>query len=55
VGHIIVESDNMNICGFRTESTDSEGSCEESQIVIAHFFPNTKGSYLQGLTGDGRV
>ena len=55
VGHIVVESGNINVYGFRTESTDSEGRCDESQIIIVHLYPNTKGSYLQGLTGDGRV
>lgn len=55
LGHIVVESGNINIYGFRTESTDSEGSCDEGEIMMAHFFPNTKGSYIQGLTGDGRV
>lgn len=54
-GHLVVESGNINIYGFRTESTDSEGSCDESQILIAHFFPNTNGSYVQGILGEGLV
>ena len=54
-GHLVVESGNINVYGFRTESTDSEGSCDEGEIIIAHFFPETKGSYLRGITGDGRV
>ena len=55
VGHLVVESGNINVYGYRTESTDSEGSCDEGEIIIAHFFPNTTGSYLRGLTGDGKV
>ena len=54
-GHLVVESGNINMYGFRIESTDSEGSCEEGDIIIAHFHPHTSGSYIQGLTGDGRV
>lgn len=55
VGHLVVESGNINAYGFRIESTDPAGRCDEAQIIIAHFFPNTKNSYLRGLTGDGRV
>ena len=55
VGHLVVESGNINIYGFRIESTDSEGRCDESEVIIAHFYPNTQGSYIRGLTGDGRV
>lgn len=54
-GHLVVESGNINVYGFRAESTDSAGSCEEGDILIVHFYPNTTGSYIQGLTGDGRV
>jgi len=54
-GHLVVESGNINIYGFRTESTDPVDNCDESAIKIAHFHPNTKGSYIQGLVGEGRV
>ena len=54
-GHLVIESGNMNIYGFRTESTDPVGTCDESDIKIVHFHPNTTGSYLQGLTGEGMV
>ena len=54
-GHLVVESGNMNIYGFRTESTDPVGACDESEINIMHFHPNTTGSYIQGLVGEGRV
>ncbi len=54
-GHLVIESGNVNAYGFRTESTDPHGTCDESAIPIIHCFPNTTGSYIQGLTGDGRV
>jgi len=54
-GHLVVESGNINIYGFRTESTDPVGTCEESEIKIVHLYPNTSGSYIQGLVGEGRV
>ncbi len=55
VGHLVVESGQLNAYGFRIESTDPKGTCDEGEVIIAHFHPNTKGSYIQGLTGDGRV
>lgn len=54
-GHLVVESGNINIYGFRTESTDPVGTCEESEIKIVHLYPNTSGSYIQGLVGEGTV
>lgn len=54
-GHLVVESGNINIYGFRTESTDPEGVCDESKIKIVHLHPNTTGSYIQGLVGEGAV
>lgn len=54
-GHLVVESGNINIYGFRTESTDPVGTCDESEIKIVHFHPHTKGSYIQGLVGEGKV
>lgn len=54
-GHLVVESGNINIYGFRTESTDPVGTCDESEIKIVHFYPNTSGSYIQGLIGEGKV
>lgn len=54
-GHLVVESGTINIYGFRTESTDPEGTCDESEIKIIHLHPNTSGSYIQGLVGEGAV
>ncbi len=54
-GHVVVESGNINMYGFKTESTDSEGTCDVSEIPSIHFYPNTQGSYIQGFIGDGRV
>ena len=54
-GHLVVESGNINIYGFRLESTDPPANCDESEIKLIHFHPNTKGSYIQGLVGEGKV
>ena len=54
-GHLVVESGNINIYGFRAESTDPAHTCEEKEIPIVHFYPNTSGTNIQGLTGDGKV
>lgn len=55
VGHLVVESGNINVYGFRLESTDPVGTCDEGEIKMIHFHPNTKGSYIQGLVGEGTV